>query len=63
MDRVAKGMTESGERTGVATMQRPQKGDKFRCESCGMQIQVTASCECADDRDHFHCCGQEMQKL
>ena len=63
MDTVAKGMTEAGEKTGIGIMERPQKGDKFRCAACGMQIQVTAACRCADDDAHFRCCGQEMKKL
>ena len=61
MDTVAKGMTMAGKRSD--TLQRPQKGDKFRCDSCGMQIQVTADCRSDEDHPHFSCCGQEMAKL
>jgi hypothetical protein len=39
----------------------PKKGDTFRCESCGMELKITADCSCGpDERVHFHCCGKEM---
>ncbi len=42
----------------------PKKGDRFRCESCGMEIQVTVQCECKEDEHvHFHCCDCEMSKV
>ena len=42
----------------------PKAGDRFRCGGCGMELQVTADCHCKEDeRVHFHCCGQEMDKL
>jgi len=42
----------------------PKKGDRFRCTSCGMEIQVTADCGCPDaDHVHFQCCGRELQKV
>jgi hypothetical protein len=62
MDKVAKGMTVAGQKTEAGLL-RPRKGDKFRCEGCGMQIQVTADCKCDDDHAHFRCCGQEMTRL
>ena len=41
----------------------PKKGDRFRCQACGMEIQVTADCRCQEgEHVHFHCCGQELQK-
>ena len=41
----------------------PQKGERFRCGVCGMEILVTADCRCEDPgMVHFHCCGQELQK-
>ncbi len=41
----------------------PKQGDKFRCEKCGMALEVTADCKCSgDDHAHFHCCGEEMKK-
>jgi hypothetical protein len=41
----------------------PHKGDRFRCDSCGMEIQVTADCQSHGDGAHFHCCGQAMHKV
>ena len=39
----------------------PKIGDKFRCDRCGMEIEVTKGCDCpADKHVHFHCCGEEM---
>lgn len=41
----------------------PHKGDKFRCDGCGMKIEVTVDCKCKEDEHvHFHCCGKEMVK-
>ena len=62
MDKIAKGMSEAGHES-TAVMTRPRKGERYRCDGCGMQIQVTADCKCNDDHAHFRCCGQEMEKL
>ncbi len=41
----------------------PKKGERFRCDKCGMELQVTADCRCRDESMvHFHCCGQELRK-
>jgi hypothetical protein len=41
----------------------PKKGDRFRCRTCGMAIEVTADCRCQEpDHVHFECCGRELQK-
>lgn len=46
--------------TGIAS---PKKGEVYRCEKCGMEIQVTADCKCQDGNHvHFECCDQEMTK-
>jgi len=46
---------------GVAS---PKKGERFRCAKCGMEVQVTADCHCDQPgMVHFHCCGQELQKV
>jgi len=62
-----KHMTENMSRAsaGQAVMERgthPKKGDRFRCSSCGMEIQVTADCKAQDEHAHFQCCGMEMTK-
>ena len=42
----------------------PKKGEKFRCQQCGMEIEVTVACQCKEDAHvHFHCCGQEMTQV
>ena len=39
----------------------PHAGEKFRCETCGMELQVTADCKCQEEgMVHFHCCGHEL---
>jgi hypothetical protein len=41
----------------------PKQGEKFRCNSCGMELTITKECPCPDtERVHFHCCGREMEK-
>lgn len=43
---------------------RPQKGEHYRCETCGMEIDVTAECHCeSQDGPHFECCGHELAKV
>ncbi len=42
----------------------PKKGERFHCEQCGMEIQVTKECRCDDpDHIHFECCNQDMQRV
>jgi hypothetical protein len=42
-------------------LKTPQKGERFRCGKCGMEIQVTQACDCKGDGcAYFQCCGQEM---
>lgn len=41
----------------------PKKGDKYRCDKCGMAMEITVDCKCRDgDHVHFECCDQEMSK-
>jgi hypothetical protein len=41
----------------------PKQGDHFRCEKCGMEIEVTTACRCSDPNHvQFQCCGQAMAK-
>jgi hypothetical protein len=59
-------MRKAGTGTGAAHEAGtgiPKKGDHFRCEQCGMAIQVTADCKCQEpDHVYFQCCGEEMQR-
>ena len=39
----------------------PKKGDVFRCDVCGMELEITEDCKCKDaEMVHLHCCGQEL---
>lgn len=61
VDRVAEKMAEAG---AGATINPPKKGDRFRCESCGMEIQLTTDCRCQEgEHVHFECCGQRLAKV
>jgi hypothetical protein len=55
---VAEKMSEGKQQVGTNP---PMKGECFRCQQCGMEIQVTADCHCKEgEHVHFQCCGQEM---
>lgn len=42
----------------------PKKGDKLRCQKCGMEIEVTASCKSTGGHHaRFECCGQPLTQL
>ena len=42
-------------------MTAPKKGDRFRCQKCGMEIEVTVDCKCtAGHHSRFECCGQPL---
>ncbi len=47
-----------------AGAQMPTEGDHFRCQKCGMEMEITAACNCKDpDHVHFQCCGRDMEKV
>ena len=55
-------MTEKLDKSAAAVKETratvPKNGDHFRCEKCGMQIEITIACKCEDpDHVHFQCCG------
>jgi hypothetical protein len=64
-DPVAQKMSEaSASRPDAAKIGTPRKGERYRCERCGMEIQVTADCKCPDpEHVQFVCCGQMMAKV
>jgi hypothetical protein len=39
---------------------KPQTHDRFHCEKCGMEIEVTKGCDCEKGCAEFRCCGQDM---
>lgn len=60
VDPVDRKMSEASATIGMAP---PKKGERFRCESCGMQLEITADCHCKEDEHvHFECCGKELVK-
>lgn len=60
VERMAEKMAEASASRTFA----PKKGQRFRCQECGMEIQVTADCKCeGPDHVQFTCCGKEMAKL
>jgi len=51
-------------RTGATVSRTPKQGDQFRCQKCGMELEITSDCKCQEpDHVHLQCCGQEMDKL
>ena len=42
--------------------ENPKKGDRFKCEMCGMEFVLTTDCKCMDKdcKPTFTCCDQEM---
>lgn len=67
MDTMTKKMSEAGSGRPVSEEKHhggPKKGDRFRCDECGMELQITVDCRCEEeDHVHFHCCGQELHKV
>ena len=64
-DQVKEGMTKAG--SGQPVMEahesaQPHKGEHFRCDRCGMEVEVLSDCHCHHEEDHFHCCGAPMHK-
>jgi len=42
----------------------PKKGDMYRCEECGMEMEITVDCHCSDrDAVRLECCGQDMARV
>lgn len=56
---------QSTERTeNNAGHSTPHKGETYRCERCGMEMEVTADCGCDDPAMvHLECCGQELARV
>jgi len=63
---VTEKMSEASANIGSAQsgrMDAPKKGERYRCETCGMEIQVTADCHCkSGDQVQFRCCGMDMTR-
>jgi hypothetical protein len=66
-DTISRKMSQAG--SGQAPLKgqqphpnRPRTGEHFRCEVCGMEVEITAGCTCQVDHPHLECCGQSMAK-
>jgi len=64
-DPVAQKMSQASKPvTQTGTINPPKKGEKFRCEQCGMELEITADCKCqAGSHVEFACCGKTLKKL
>jgi hypothetical protein len=62
-DQVASKMSKSNPSSTAHKTSVPKKGEKYRCNQCGMEIQITGECGCKNPAHaHFQCCNQEMAK-
>src|SRR5262245_50632700 len=60
-DRVAEKMSQS---SSAATMSLPKKGERYHCQTCGMEIRVTADCHCHEpDHVELPCFGQDLARV
>src|SRR5262245_10739034 len=42
----------------------PKRGEIFRCDCCGLEIEIRNDCGCPNPRHVlFECCGQEMLQV
>jgi hypothetical protein len=42
---------------------KPEVGETYHCEECGMTVKVTVACNCQKEvAPEFRCCGSEMRK-
>ncbi len=44
-----------------------KKGDSYKCETCGLELQVTKTCACIAGKEvscsvPLQCCGKDMTK-
>ena len=47
----------------MSAKDKPEVGETYNCEVCGMQIKVIVACKCQEDMSpEFLCCGAEMRK-
>ena len=42
------------------TAGKPQVGDQYHCEICGMEVEVIMPCQSQHTGPEFRCCGAEM---
>jgi len=60
MNTMTQKMSEASDQSAAS---HPKKGEKFRCVTCGMELQITADCRCkGPESAHFQCCGKQLSK-
>jgi hypothetical protein len=60
---MTKKMSQASDTAAGRHKSNPKKGEKFRCDICGMELQVTTDCRCKDpDMVHLECCGRQLSK-
>lgn len=65
MNRTIEQISESAHSDATsASIARPKQGDRFHCEKCGMELEITTACRCKDPHlVRFECCGQNMVEV
>lgn len=64
IDPVAAGMSRSDKKAMNHDDQAPPRtGDRYRCDQCGMELEVVADCTGGASGVHLECCGQELTRL
>jgi len=51
------------EKTMVDQQASPNQGDLYRCNKCGLELQITKESRQHSRDVDFKCCGQTMEKL
>lgn len=51
------------EKVGDPQMVEPRKGERYCCQKCGMEIEITEDCKTtAGHHVRFECCGQPLTR-
>ncbi|TWT88717.1 hypothetical protein Mal64_22050 [Pseudobythopirellula maris] len=43
-------------------MAKPQQGETYKCQTCGMQLEVKSPCQCDSGEPTLTCCSQPLAK-
>ena len=38
----------------------PSAGERFKCDQCGMELEIISACNCVEEEPEFVCCGQPL---
>ena len=50
----------------MATCSDMKVGDVYRCEACGLELEVKVACSCGEDEcgcSPMACCGEPLRKV